>query len=35
GLDSTSPMASDAWGKQIKMMVAEFGPALKAMGLVK
>jgi tripartite-type tricarboxylate transporter receptor subunit TctC len=35
GLDSTSPMASEAWGKQIRMMVGEFGPALKAMGLIK
>ena len=34
GLDNTSPMASDAWGKQIKMMVGEFGPALKEMGLI-
>tara|TARA_A100001015_G_C15042904_1_gene741077 strand:+ start:4437 stop:5417 length:981 start_codon:yes stop_codon:yes gene_type:complete len=35
GLDNTSPMASGPWGKQIKMMVGEFGPALKEMGLVK
>jgi len=35
GLDSTSPMASADWGKQIKSMAAEFGPALKEMGLVK
>ena len=35
GLDGTSPMASGPWGKQIKMMVGEFGPALKEMGLVK
>ena len=35
GLDSTSPMASGPWGEQIKMMVGEFGPALKEMGLVK
>jgi tripartite-type tricarboxylate transporter receptor subunit TctC len=35
GLDETSPMASGAWGKQIKSMVGEFGPALKEMGLVK
>jgi putative tricarboxylic transport membrane protein len=35
GLDSTSPQASAAWGKQIKSMVGEFGPALKEMGLVK
>ena len=35
GLDSTSPMASEAWGKQIKSMVGEFGPALKDMGLVE
>ena len=35
GLDSTSPQASEAWGKQIKAMVGEFGPALKEMGLVK
>ena len=35
GLDNTSPMASDAWGKQIKMMVGEFGPALKEMGLLE
>ncbi len=35
GLDSTSPQGSEAWAKQIKSMVAEFGPALKDMGLVK
>jgi len=35
GLDNTSPMASEAWGKQIKMMVGEFGPALKEMGLIE
>ena len=35
GLDGTSPMASGPWGEQIKMMVGEFGPALKEMGLVK
>ena len=35
GLDDTSPMGSDAWGKQIKMMVNEFGPALKEMGLIE
>ncbi len=35
GLDTTSPQASAAWGKQIKSMVDEFGPALKDMGLVK
>ena len=35
GLDASSPLASAAWGKQIKMMVKEFGPALKEMGLVK
>ena len=35
GLDETSPQPSGAWGKQIKSMVGEFGPALKAMGLVK
>ena len=35
GLDNTSPMTSKAWGKQIKSMVGEFGPALKEMGLVK
>ena len=35
GLDNTSPQASDAWGKQIKFMVSEFGPALKEMGLIK
>jgi tripartite-type tricarboxylate transporter receptor subunit TctC len=35
GLDNTSPMGSDAWGKQIKMMVGEFGPALKEMGLIE
>ena len=34
GLDNTSPMGSEAWGKQIKMMVGEFGPALKEMGLL-
>ncbi len=35
GLDNTSPMESGAWGKQIKMMVNEFGPALKEMGLIE
>ena len=35
GLDGTSPQASGPWGKQIKSMVGEFGPALKEMGLVK
>ena len=35
GLDATSPQPSEAWGKQIKSMVDEFGPALKEMGLVK
>jgi len=35
GLDATSPQGSEAWGKQIKAMVREFGPALKEMGLVK
>jgi tripartite-type tricarboxylate transporter receptor subunit TctC len=35
GLDSTSPQPSGPWGKQIKAMVGEFGPALKDMGLVK
>jgi tripartite-type tricarboxylate transporter receptor subunit TctC len=35
GLDSTSPEPSGPWGKQIKAMVGEFGPALKDMGLVK
>ena len=34
GLDNTSPQASGPWGEQIKMMVSEFGPALKEMGLV-
>ena len=35
GLDSTSPQPSGPWGKQIKLMVDEFGPALREMGLVK
>lgn len=35
GLDSTSPQSSGPWGEQIKVMVGEFGPALKEMGLVK
>jgi tripartite-type tricarboxylate transporter receptor subunit TctC len=35
GLDNTSPQSSEAWGKQIKMMVNEFGPALKEMGLIE
>ena len=35
GLDATSPQPSGPWGKQIKSMVAEFGPALKEMGLVQ
>jgi hypothetical protein len=34
GLDSTSPQPSGPWGEQIKSMVAEFGPALKEMGLI-
>lgn len=34
GLDNTSPQGSEAWGKQINMMVNEFGPALKEMGLI-
>ena len=34
GLDNTSPQSSEAWGKQINMMVNEFGPALKEMGLI-
>jgi tripartite-type tricarboxylate transporter receptor subunit TctC len=33
GLDETSPLASGAWGEQIKSMVGEFGPALEEMGL--
>jgi tripartite-type tricarboxylate transporter receptor subunit TctC len=35
GLDSTSPQPSGPWGEQIKVMVGEFGPALKEMGLVE
>ena len=35
GLDETSPQPSGPWGKQIKDMVDEFGPALKEMGLAK
>lgn len=35
GLDESSPLPSGPWGEQIKMMVGEFGPALKEMGLVK
>lgn len=35
GLDETSPQGAEAWGKQIRSMVGEFGPALKEMGLVK
>jgi hypothetical protein len=35
GLDNTSPQSSGPWGKQIKFMVSEFGPALKEMGLLK
>ncbi len=35
GLDDTSPQPSGPWGKQIKFMVGEFGPALKEMGLIK
>jgi len=35
GLDNTSPQPSGPWGKQIKFMVSEFGPALKEMGLIK
>jgi len=35
GLDDTSPQPSGPWGKQIKAMVGEFGPALKEMGLVE
>ena len=33
GLDTTSPQPSGPWGKQIRSMVGEFGPALKEMGL--
>ena len=35
GLDASSPQGSKSWAKQIESMVAEFGPALKGMGLVK
>ena len=35
GLDNTSPQPSGPWGKQIKFIVSEFGPALKEMGLIK
>ena len=35
GLDETSPQPSGPWGEQIKLMVEEFGPALKDMGLVE
>ena len=35
GLDDTSPQPSGPWGKQIKFMVGEFGPALKEMGLIQ
>ena len=35
GLDATSPRPSGPWGEQIEMMVQEFGPALKEMGLVE
>lgn len=35
GLDASSPQSSEAWGKQIESMVAEFGPALKDMGLIE
>ncbi len=34
GLDETSPQPSGPWGEQIGLMVGEFGPALKEMGLV-
>jgi len=33
GLDTTSPQPSGPWGKQIRSMVGEFGPALEEMGL--
>ena len=35
GLDASSPQPSGPWGRQIKAMVNEFGPALREMGLVK
>ena len=35
GLDETSPQPSGPWGEQIELMVEEFGPALKEMGLVE
>lgn len=35
GLDSTSPLGSEAWGEQIRSMVEEFGPAMKEMGLIE
>ena len=35
GLDANSPQPSAPWGRQIKAMVNEFGPALREMGLVK
>ena len=35
GLDETSRQPSGPWGEQIMMMVQEFGPALKEMGLVE
>ena len=33
GLDETSPLKSEAWGKQIERMISQFGPALKEMGI--
>ena len=33
GLNETSPMGAEEWGKQMKMMVNEFGPASKRDGL--
>lgn len=35
GLDETSPMGAEEWGKQIRSMVEEFGPAMKEMGLIE
>ena len=33
GLDETSPMKSEDWGKQIARMINQFGPAVKEMGI--
>ena len=35
GLDKTSVLGADAWGNQMKQLIADLVPAAKEMGLVK